>query len=545
MAFGSKRKQQRQAGRDPRQPYPDGRRDGGQYGDGDQYGDRRDDGYGDQDTRYGRYDDDYYDDGYDDRYDDDRDNEPDGRLDDRYDDEYGNEDDGYADGYDDQRPVSGSSGAAGERRDGDAGREARRPQDGDDRDGGESEEDWASRWSAWVPEGAFKDEDDEDDDLQPSDFGDEYHDDDPRRRQNLPMQNRTREMAETFVDRFRNGGTVGQKTTTNSIVAMHAISEADIPAIKMRLRRSNMKYNALMLVFAAIIAYEVWVIYDHLHAYTKNDTQMSTITAQYTKPIAQAPADVEMVRVNETDMPPIVDFAGLQSLNSEVSSWLRVPGTNIDYPVMTTPEEAKYLRLDIEGNYSIPGCLFTDWENDPDLPNERHIVIYGHHLPWPAMFHDMSRYLEEGGFVDGHRLMYYETPEQTYVLRVIGIHKAQPEEYDARRTIFNNQQEFQEYVDSRLGANVFWDSEDYDRKTINKLFTFITCTDNGSARCIVNAIVEDQYPTSYVPLVRAKMQGLIKSDGTIDSDKEAKMQEEIAAEEAAAQQTEEGEGGEG
>lgn len=476
------------------------------------------------------------------------------------DDYQGNDSEGYdgdsSDGYDEYGPDDGyRHGDHAERRDSRSHHGDGHPSDGhDDRradeydaedddvhdevsgEHGESEDDWARRWSSWVPDEAFEDEDDNDDDLEESEFGEEYVDEVPRKRQNLPYEDRTREMAQTFVDRFRNGGTVGSRTKTNRIVKMQAVSESDIPTIKRRLRRSNMPYNILLLVFAGLVIVPSVMLYNYFHSLAQNDIQMNAITAQYTRPIAQTPAGMETVQVNETDMPPIVDFDGLQSLNSEVSSWLRVPGTTIDYPVMTTTTEAKYLRLDIEGNYSVPGCLFTDWDNSPDLANEQHIVIYGHHLPWPAMFHDMSLYLEEPGFVNEHRKMYYETPDQTYELKVIGIHKARPEEWQARKTIFNDQEEFQVYVDERIAANDVYDSGDYDRKTINKFFTFITCTDSGSARCIVNAIVTAQYPTGYVPLVRAKMQGLIKADGTIDADKEARQKAEKERQEQEAQQ---------
>lgn len=337
--------------------------------------------------------------------------------------------------------------------------------------------------------------------------------------QQLPQDARTREMATMFVSRFRHGGTVGMKTPTKSIVRMRAVSEHDIPVIKRRLKRANLPYNIGMGIIGAIIIAMAGTLIVYFGSLAQNDGRLADLTAQYTKPVIREDPSVD---IPETDMPPIVDFEGLRSVNQEVSSWLRVPGTTIDYPVMTTTEEAKYLRKDLFGDYSVPGCLFTDWTNKPDL-SDSHIVIYGHHLPWPAMFHDMSLYLEEEGFFDAHRKMYFETPETTYVLKVIGLHKAMPKESEARWIEFTSEQQFQEYLDQRLSANnpdlvendesTCKDTGDYDRKAIDKFFTFITCTDSGSARCIVNAIVTEQYPTSYVPLVRAKMMGHLRESG--------------------------------
>lgn len=336
--------------------------------------------------------------------------------------------------------------------------------------------------------------------------------------QQLPQDARTREMATMFVSRFRHGGTVGMKTPTKRILRMKAVPEQDIPIIKKRLKKANLPYNIAMFFFGAVVVAMTGVLVFYFGSLAQNDGRLADLTAQFTKPVVKD----ESVDVAETDMPPIVDFAGLQKVNPEVSSWLRVPGTTIDYPVMTTTEEAKYLRKDIYGDYSVPGCLFTDWTNQPDM-SDSHIVIYGHHLPWPAMFHDMSLYLEEDGFFDAHRKMYFETPETTYVLKVIGLHKAMPKESEARWVEFTSEQQFQEYLDQRLAANnpelvennpeTCRDTGDYDRKTMDKFFTFITCTDSGSARCIVNAIVTEQYPTSHVPLVRAKMMNHLGESG--------------------------------
>lgn len=486
-----------------------------------------------------------YDDDYDRGRNDDHDDRRVAYYDDNYDD-YNDYDDNnyddYDDNYDDEDYGKPTDSRATHRSDRSA-MDGRTEKDVEENTTEEDDEDnWASRWSSWVPEDAFSEGNEDDSDIEESEFGEEYEDG-PRKNQNLPQVEQARQMAEVFVDKFRNGGTIGWKTSAKRIVRMLAVAESDIPLIKRRLRRSNIPYNIMMAICATVVLGASGYLYNYFHSLSQNDIQMDAITAQYTTPIAPTPTDIEATPMNETDMPPIVDFAGLKNLNSEVSSWLRVPGTTIDYPVMTTPVESKYLRLDIEGNYSIPGCLFTDWDNwneNMDLVNEKHIVIYGHHLPWPAMFHDMSLYLEEPGFVDGHRKMYYETPEQTYVLSVIGVHKAAPSETDARRTIFSDQEEFQRYIDDRLALNgSVYDSHDYDRKTIGKLFTFITCTDSGAARCIVNAIVVEQYPTSYVPLVRAKMQNLIKADGTIDPVKEAQLQAEKEAEALAQQQAEE------
>lgn len=414
----------------------------------------------------------------------------------------------------------------------------------------EEEQEWASRWSTLAPpdpqprrpvgrqdpygQEGLRDAYDDLDDMRPDAL--------PAREdghvgdwQQMPSDNLTRAMANTFVDRFRHGGTVGRRTKTKRIMTMLAVPEADIPQIKRRLRRGNLVYDAIMVLLSIVILGVSAYLGRYYMSLWQNDAQMSDITAEFTKPVATPEPQPDMPAIEETDMPPLIDFEGLRGINDEVSGWLRIPGTTVDYPVITTPVESKYLRMDIYGDYSVPGMLFTDWTNTPAL-TEEHIVIYGHHLPWPAMFHDVSLYLEEEGFFDSHRIIYFETPETTYVLKAIGVHKAQPDETEARQTMFANSMEFQRYVDDRIAANVTIDPKDYNRKGIDKLFTLITCTDNGTARCIVNATVIEEYPTAYVPVVRARMQG--KTAPQVEAEMMAQREQQAAEQAAAAQQHE-------
>ena len=101
--------------------------------------------------------------------------------------------------------------------------------------------------------------------------------------------------------------------------------------------------------------------------------------------------------------------------------------------------------------------------------------------------------------------MYIETPTTTYVLSVIGTHKVQPTAVDEVDVQFSNDEAFQKLVDAKLDLdkNGGRDTSDYDRRTIGKMFSLITCADNGKARSITECIPVSEYPTSMVPQVRA------------------------------------------
>ena len=189
-------------------------------------------------------------------------------------------------------------------------------------------------------------------------------------------------------------------------------------------------------------------------------------------------------------------------MNSDVSAWLRIPETSVDYPVMSSSWQDQYLNTDLYGNYSISGSIFTDFENSSNINEDSHIIIYGHHMIAPIMFHDVS-YYDDYDFFMSHRTAYLETPETTYKLRAIGSYIAEPSEYMVRQAQFGNEEDFQQYLDGRLERCDVIYEDDINRPTTDKLVTLVTCTATGAARLVVEFAVEETYPTSEIPDVLA------------------------------------------
>lgn len=69
-----------------------------------------------------------------------------------------------------------------------------------------------------------------------------------------------------------------------------------------------------------------------------------------------------------------------QAINSDVKGWLRVPNTNINYPVVYYPDTNYYLSLDYYKNYSKNGVIWADQEAQPGNATtiSRNTVLYGH-----------------------------------------------------------------------------------------------------------------------------------------------------------------------
>ena len=80
--------------------------------------------------------------------------------------------------------------------------------------------------------------------------------------------------------------------------------------------------------------------------------------------------------------------------NSDFVGWIRVPGTEINYPVMQSPNSPNYyLRRNFEKAYSNLGTPYL--QENCDIHTCDNLIIYGHHMLDGGMFSDLELYKQE------------------------------------------------------------------------------------------------------------------------------------------------------
>lgn len=297
------------------------------------------------------------------------------------------------------------------------------------------------------------------------------------------------------MKRLAYGNAITPTTSNKRAFSNTILSIADRNIIRHKKRLSNIVPNIFLILCIILIVVCILILSIHMSDLSKTDDNFQQIAKTYT---TQETGD-------DTKFPPSVDFVSLKSVNKEVSGWIYIPGTNVNYPILSSSEKEKYLRRDLWENRTVAGSIFTDWQNNADF-SDKHIVLYGHHLPSNTMFTPVSNYLNDKDFYKQHKIIYIETPEYTYTLEVIGAYKVDPTETDEVNVNFPDDNTFQNFIDKKLeriksdGVS----SNDFNRKQIGKLFSLITCTDNGTARLMVSCIPIEKYPTSHVQGIRQK-----------------------------------------
>ena len=93
----------------------------------------------------------------------------------------------------------------------------------------------------------------------------------------------------------------------------------------------------------------------------------------------------------------LIRFDELKEKNPDIVAWIRSDdpeSTGIDYPVLYSGDNEKYLRRDLYGEEHIAGSIFLEGLNRPDF-TDYYTIIYGHNMNDGSMFGGLKKYKEK------------------------------------------------------------------------------------------------------------------------------------------------------
>lgn len=141
-----------------------------------------------------------------------------------------------------------------------------------------------------------------------------------------------------------------------------------------------------------------------------------------------------------------IDFTSLQKGNDEIYAWIKVPGTEVDYPVcQSSVDDAFYLRHRAEDRQWLSsGAIYTEVWNTKTF-HDRVTVIYGHNgYRNASMFTSLHKF-EKQDFFDKHDKFYIYTPDSKLTYQIISAFK-----YDDRHIMasfdFQNNAVFEDFI---------------------------------------------------------------------------------------------------
>ncbi len=112
-------------------------------------------------------------------------------------------------------------------------------------------------------------------------------------------------------------------------------------------------------------------------------------------------------------------YKTLVELNPDCMGWIQIPDTNIDYPVMYTPNDYdKYLYLNFEEDYQFRGLPFL--AEGTVLNKSQNYIMYGHYMKDGTAFQHLNKYLDRA-WVEQHPYAYFYTAYDQGVYQVMDV----------------------------------------------------------------------------------------------------------------------------
>lgn len=115
------------------------------------------------------------------------------------------------------------------------------------------------------------------------------------------------------------------------------------------------------------------------------------------------------------------DYSNVFKLNTDMVAWLKIEGTNINYPVMQTPQKPDYY---INKNfYKQPSSWGTPYmEEECDINSSSNLIIYGHHINNNKMFGELENYKDKK-YYNAHKVIKLITQSEIRAYEIVTVFK--------------------------------------------------------------------------------------------------------------------------
>lgn len=195
-----------------------------------------------------------------------------------------------------------------------------------------------------------------------------------------------------------------------------------------------------------------------------------------------------------------IDFDEWQKKNDEIYAWIKVDGTEVDYPIVQSgTDDDFYLRHSAaDKSWVASGAIFTQSHNTKTF-NDSVTVIYGHNGYSESMFTSLHKF-EKKDFFNEHPYFYIYMPQRKLTYQVVSAFK-----YDDRHIMnsFDFQDsnvlaDFQEMVqDPSSSLKNVREDLDTEINSESKLVVLSTCiTGQKSSRYLVCGVLVNDEKTN-------------------------------------------------
>lgn len=178
-----------------------------------------------------------------------------------------------------------------------------------------------------------------------------------------------------------------------------------------------------------------------------------------------------------------VNLADLKKMNNDVVGWIKVNGTNINYPYVKTDNNTFYLTHSIDKSKNSAGWVFLDYRNNSDNYDKNNI-IYAHARVDKTMFGSLKDALtKEWVNKEEEKIIKTSTLTENSIWQIFSVYKIN-NTTDYLNINFKDEDEFLKFSNKLKERSIFNFNIDINKD--DKILTLSTCF-NKNVKTVMHA----------------------------------------------------------
>lgn len=205
---------------------------------------------------------------------------------------------------------------------------------------------------------------------------------------------------------------------------------------------------------------------DILESVEVNEVSTGTII----NPKIEEPENIywSYVKMNMID----VNLSSLIKKNNDTKGWIKVNGTNINYPFVQTKDNSYYLTHSFNKEYTKAGWIFLDYRNDINS-FDKNTIIYGHSRKDKTMFGSLKYVLNDNWYNDtNNHLINISTEANSTLWQVFSVYHIRTENYYLMN-VFDNDSDYENFITTLKNRSIFNFNANVSKE--DNILTLSTC----------------------------------------------------------------------
>lgn len=239
--------------------------------------------------------------------------------------------------------------------------------------------------------------------------------------------------------------------------------------------------NITQFIFWLILIYSLcrivkWYIYNK-----QNEKIMEEISSSIT--VVEEEQNIKSEEKKE-EKGYEVDFKTLKQVNSDTVGFIKVNGTQIEYPIVKTTNNEYYLKHNFDKKYNAAGWIFADYQNKFD-GSDKNIVIYGHNRKNGTMFSSLKNILNKDWYENDDNLKINLIIEkESLIYEVFSVYQIKKETYYIQ-TNFKNDITYLNFIETLKKRSIKKFNIDVTEQ--DQILTLSTCANDNDYRVVLHA----------------------------------------------------------